>query len=75
MGRRTWTYGEIFDLLKNTATATHIGDDQMEIKGNPVLEDQRAKMVKQIEDMLVDVLSKDNITYVRQYEDLYKDLK
>lgn len=71
---RTWTYGEIFDLLKNTATATHVGDDQMEIKGNEVLEYQRAKMVKQLEDMLVDVLSKDGIEYIREYENMYKDL-
>jgi len=71
---KTWTYGEVFDILKNTATATHVGDDQMEIKGNPVLEDLRAKRVKQIEDMLVDMLSRDGIEYVREYEYMYKNL-
>lgn len=68
------TYGEIFDLLKNVATATHVGNDQMEIKGNTILEEQRSKRVKELEDMISDLLSKDGITYVRQYEAMYKNL-
>jgi hypothetical protein len=64
------TIGEFLKLLEITATATKA--DGMVIAGNAELEAERASHVKQLEDMLFDIMAADNIKYTRQYTHMYQ---
>ena len=75
----THTYKEILDLLDLTATATHQGNN-VQIKGNKILEESRARYVKSLEDLLFESFRDSDIVpggihYIRKYERMYKHLK
>lgn len=65
------TYLEIINQLDKIAVATHVGKDKLLIKGTPHLELERATLVKNIEDMIVDMMGRDGVIYERQYESMY----
>jgi hypothetical protein len=64
------TIGELVKLLEITATATKV--DGLTIEGNTELELERATYVKGLEDWLTEIMSKDNIRYIRQYTHMYQ---
>jgi hypothetical protein len=63
------TIGELIKLLEMTAKATKVNG--LVIKGNKELEAQRASDVKELEDHLTEIMSEDNIKYIRQYTHMY----
>ena len=69
-----WTIKKMLNLLDNTAKAKYTGSKKQLIKGNKKLELRRAKDVKNIEDMLENLLRAMNIRYVRKYKRMYKML-
>lgn len=67
------TYADFHNLLEHVVNATE--KDGVIIKGNPELELGRAKTIMQLEDVLDEGYAKVNITYVREYEHMYKHLR
>lgn len=69
--KNTITLAEVFELLETTATATHAGPEQKQIAGDTEMEADRARDVKALEDMAVDLLKGMGIGYERKYEHMY----
>jgi hypothetical protein len=61
------TIRDLVNLLEEVANSTHVGKGDQQIEGNVELESKKKEHIREIEDILEDIVKSHGISYKRKY--------